>query len=401
MKKYFYQARDKNGKLVKGEVDASSESHAAKLIRKQGLIVIIIKPVSGNPLDLLKKFNERITTSDVTIFTRQLSIMVNAGLPITDALMIMKTQTKGQMQKVVINILTDIEEGESLSSAIAKYPDIFSPSYIALLKSGEAGGVMDEVLLRLTENLEKQGEFAGKVKGALVYPMILVVGMVIVAAVMVTFVIPKMMGMYTDMGAKLPLPTQILLGISGFAAKFWWLVLMVIGAGVYGFIGYRKTAAGKRKIDELILKIPIIGDLERQILLTDLTRSLSLMVGSGVSILDGLNITAGVMSNTVISDALLDAAKQVEKGFPIAYSFGRHPEAFPFILSQMLAIGEETGKTEEVLKKLSHIFEIESDEKVKNLTTAIEPAMMIILGVGVAFLFIAVIMPIYTITNSF
>jgi type II secretory pathway component PulF len=249
--------------------------------------------------------------------------------------------------------------------------------------------------------LEKQGEFAGKVKGALVYPMILVVGMVIVAAVMVTFVIPKMMGMYTDMGAKLPLPTQILLGISGFAAKFWWLVLMVIGAGVYGFIGYRKTAAGKRKIDELILKIPIIGDLERQILLTDLTRSLSLMVGSGVSILDGLNITAGVMSNTVISDALLDAAKQVEKGFPIAYSFGRHPEAFPFILSQMLAIGEETGKTEEVLKKLSHIFEIESDEKVKNLTTAIEPAMMIILGVGVAFLFIAVIMPIYTITNSF
>ena len=161
------------------------------------------------------------------------------------------------------------------------------------------------------------------------------------------------------------------------------------------------TPSGKKKIDELILKIPIIGDLQRQILLTDLTRSLSLMVGSGVSILDGLNITAAVVNNSVISDALFDAAKQVEKGFPIAYSFGRHPEAFPFILSQMLAIGEETGKTEDVLKKISHIFELESDEKVKNLTTAIEPIMMIFLGIGVAFLFIAVIMPIYSITNSF
>ena len=150
-----------------------------------------------------------------------------------------------------------------------------------------------------------------------------------------------------------------------------------------------------------MLKIPIIGSLQRQALLTNLTSTLSLMVGSGVSILDGLNITAGVISNTVISDALKDAAIQVEKGFPVAYSFGRHPEAFPFILSQMLAIGEETGKTEEILKKLSHIFEVESDEKVKNLTVAIEPIMMIILGVGVAFLFLAVIMPIYSITNQF
>lgn len=401
MKKYIYQARDRTGKLVKGEVDASSESHAAKLIRKQGLIVITIKSATGSPLDLLKKFNERITIADVTVFTRQLSIMINAGLPITDTLMIIRTQTKGQMQKVVTNVLTDIEEGESLSSAIAKYPDIFSPSYIALLKSGEAGGVMDEVLARLTENLEKQGEFTSKVKGALTYPAILVVGMVIVAAVMVTFVIPKMMGMYIDMGAKLPLPTRILLGISGFATKFWPLVLLAVAGLIYAYIGYKKTPSGKKKIDEFILKIPIIGDLQRQILLTDLTRSLSLMVGSGVSILDGLNITAGIMSNSVISDALLDAAKQVEKGFPIAYSFGRHPEAFPFILSQMLAIGEETGKTEDVLKKISHIFELESDEKVKNLTTAIEPIMMIFLGVGVAFLFIAVIMPIYSITNSF
>ena len=401
MKRFSYRAKDKDGRLVKGEVDASNESQAAKLVRKQGLVVISIKPVNQNPFDLLKKINERITTSDVVVFTRQLSIMVNAGLPITEALMIIRTQSKGQMQKVATSILTDIEEGGSLSSAISKYPEVFSPTYIALVKSGEAGGVMDEVLARLTENLEKQGEFTSKIKGALTYPVIVVVAMVLVAVVMIIFVIPKMMAMYADFGAALPLPTRILLGISDFATKFWPFIFVLIGGLFYGFILYRKTIPGKRKIDELMLKIPIIGPLERQTLLTDLTRTLSLMVGSGVSILDSLNITAGVVSNTVMSDALHDVAAQVEKGFPIAYSFGRHPEAFPFILTQMLDIGEETGQTEEVLKKLSHIFELESDEKVKGLTTAIEPIMMMILGVGVAFLFIAVIMPIYSITNQF
>ncbi|OGM57295.1 hypothetical protein A3E46_02780 [Candidatus Woesebacteria bacterium RIFCSPHIGHO2_12_FULL_46_16] len=401
MKRFIYKAKDRAGQLVTGEVEASTVSVAVKLVRQRGLVVISIKPASESLVTLIGKFRERITLSDVSTFTRQLATMVNAGLPITEALLILRSQSKGAMQKVVAQILTDIEGGESLSSAVSKHPKVFNPTYIALVKSGEVGGVMDEVLARLADNLERQQEFKGKVKGALIYPAIIVVGMFVVALIMMIFVIPRLTSLYGDFNAKLPIATKILIGISTFFIKAWPLILIVVFGGFYAYQAFRKTPAGRKRTDELMFKIPIIGDLQRQVILTELTRTLSLMVGSGVSILEGLNITAGVVGNTVISDALKDAAKQVEKGFPIAYSFSKHPEAFPFILSQMVAVGEETGKMEEVLQKVSHVFEVESDQKVKGLTSAVEPLVMILLGLGVGFLVIAIILPIYNLTSQF
>lgn len=401
MKRFNYKAKDKTGKLVTGEVEAASLEHAAKLVHAKGLVVISIKPKIDSPLSLIKSFREKITPGDISTFTRQFSTMINAGLPITEALLILRSQSKGSMQKIVAQILADVEAGESLSTALSRHPKIFSKTYMALVKSGEVGGVMDEVLLRLSDNLEKEQEFKGKVKGALIYPAIIVIGMVVVGFVLMIFVIPRLTSLYGEFGATLPLPTRILMGISGFVTKFWLVFLALLGFGVYGYGLYRKTPAGRRKTDELMFKIPIMGDLQRQVVLTELTRTLSLMVGAGVSILEALNITSEVVSNVTISEALKDAAKQVEKGFPIAYSFGRHPEAFPFILSQMIAVGEETGKMEEVLGKISHIFEVESDQRVKTLTSAIEPVVMIILGLGVGFLVIAVILPIYNLTSQF
>jgi type IV pilus assembly protein PilC len=327
--------------------------------------------------------------------------MVNAGLPITEALVILRSQAKGSMQKMAAQVLADVEGGESLSVALSRHPKVFSPTYIALVKSGEVGGVMDEVLVRLADNLEKQQEFRGRVKGALIYPAIIIVGMIIVGFIMMIFVIPRLTSLYSEFNAELPTPTKILIGLSNFVIHFWPLFLILFGAGFYGFSLYRKTPQGRRKTDELIFKIPIFGDLQRQIILTELTQTLSLMVGAGVSILEGLNITAGVVGNRVIADALRDTAKQVEKGFPVAFSFAKHPEAFPFILSQMVAVGEETGKMDEVLTKVSHIFEIESDQKVKALTAAIEPIVMVVLGLGVGFLVIAIILPIYNLTSQF
>jgi type IV pilus assembly protein PilC len=327
--------------------------------------------------------------------------MINAGLPITEALLILRSQSKGSMQKIVAQLMADIEAGESFSNSLSRHPKIFSRTYIALVKSGEVGGVLDAVLLRLADDLEKQQEFGSKVKGALIYPIIIVVGMVIVSFVMMIFVIPRLLSMYKDFNATLPLPTLILIGISNFFINFWYIVLILGGIGFYAFNLYKATPEGRRKVDALIFKIPIFGDLQRQIILTELTRTLALMVASGVAILEALNITAEVVGNTIISDALKDAAKQVERGFPIAFSFARHPEAFPFILSQMVAVGEETGKMDEVLTKISHIFEVESDEKVKGLTAAIEPVVMVVLGLGVGFLVIAVILPIYNLTNQF
>lgn len=403
MRRFNFKARDKNGKLVSGLVEANDEGHAASLVREKELILLSLSAQRMDNLTLfIKNLRNRIKDDDISTFTRQLSTMVNAGLPITESLVILKNQAKSPaMRDMLSQILADVQEGQSLSSAISKYSNVFSPTYVALLRAGETGGVLDNVLARLSDNMEKQVEFRGKVKGALIYPVIVVIGMAVVAAIMMIFVIPKMLSLYSEFGADLPGPTKILMSVSGFFAKFWWLIL---GASVFAinlFINYRKTKSGKRKTDELILKIPIFGDLQRQIALTELTRTLSLLVGAGVSILEALGILSQISGNAVIGDALEDSAKQVEKGFPLAYAFSKHPEAFPYILSQMVSVGEETGKMSEVLAKVSHVFEVESDQKVKALTSAIEPLVMVLLGVGVGFLVIAVILPIYNLTSQF
>jgi type IV pilus assembly protein PilC len=403
MMRFNFKAKDKKGRLVAGLVEASDEKHAASLVREKELILLSLSPQRKDNLSvIINKFKNRIKEDDVSTFTRQLATMVNAGLPITESLLILKNQARGAALKEMLSqILADVQEGQSLSSAIGKYPNVFSPTYIALLRAGEAGGVLDNVLARLSDNMEKQVEFKGKVKGALIYPVIVVIGMVLVAAIMMIFVIPKMLSLYSEFGAQLPGPTRILMAVSGFFAKFWWLILVITAFGVNFLITYRKTKTGRRRIDELILKIPIFGDLQRQVALTELTRTLSLLVGAGVSILEALGILSQISGNAVIGDALEDSASQVEKGFPLAYAFSKHPEAFPYILSQMVAVGEETGKISEVLAKVSHIFEVESDQKVKALTSAIEPIVMVILGVGVGFLVIAVILPIYNLTSQF
>jgi len=400
--RYRYKAKDQSGQPITGEVEAPTTEVAAKLIRQKGLFPISIVILRDSPFAFISKIRSRISYGDTAVFTRQLATMVNAGLPLTEALLILRTQAKPALQKVVAQILADVEAGQSLSASMSKHPDIFSSSYVALVHSGEVGGVLDDVMVRLADNMEKEQEFRGKVKGALIYPAIIVVGMVGVGLIMMIFVIPKLLSLYSEFGAKIQLPfaTRVLIGISGVLTKFWPIFLILVIGGIYGFQAYRKTPVGRRKIDELLLKIPIFGELQRQVILTELTRSLSLMVGSGVSILESLTISSDVVGNMVMADALRDSARQVEKGFPVAFAFAKHPEAFPYLLSQMIAVGEETGKMDEVLRKVSHVFEVESDQRVKTLTASIEPIVMIFLGIGVGFLVIAVILPIYNLTTQ-
>lgn len=401
MKKYTYKAKDAKGQTVTGEVEASTASYAAKLVRERNLVVISIRESTGGILSYFTRSRSNISPRDVSTFTRQLSTMINAGLPITEALSILRTQTKANFQPIIGQILADVEGGESLSAAFGRHPSVFSATYIALIKSGETGGVLDKILARLADDLEKQQELQGKIKGALIYPTIIVIGMVIVAFVMMVFVIPKLTSLYSQFGATLPLPTQILIGISNVAVAIWPVIIVLGLAGFWGYQQFYKTPFGRRKIDELKFQIPVFGPLQKEIYLTDLSRTLALMVGAGVSLLEGLAVTAGVVDNVVISDALKDVAKQIEKGFPMAYSFAQHPEAFPYLFSQMVAVGEETGKMEEVLLKVSRVMEVESDEKVKGLTSAIEPLVMIVLGLGVGFLVVSIILPIYNLTSQF
>ncbi len=400
MKKYVYRARDKAGNLVTGDVEAPNESAAAKLLRDRGYIVVSIRPSMNGLKHLFSSFSSRVSYGDIVAFTRQLATMVNAGLPITESFSILRLQAKPSFQPIIQQILADIEGGQSLSSAIKRHPRVFSPSYIALVRAGETGGVLDKVLARLADNLERTQEFRGKVKGALIYPMIIVIGMIGVSIIMIVFVIPKLTALYSQFGAELPLSTKILTGISDFVISFWYIVVAALGIGGWAFYMWSKTDFGKHKLAEFMFKVPIVGDLQKQIILTELTRTLSLMVASGVPILEGLAVSSDVVTNVIISDAVKDVSHQIEKGFPIAFSFAKHPDAFPYILSQMVAVGEETGKMDEVLSKISHVFEVESEQKVKALTSAIEPIIMIFLGLGVAFLVIAVVLPIYKLTTT-
>jgi len=229
MKRFKYKAKNAKGELISGEVEASTIEHAAKLVRNQDLVVITLTPKRELPLNISKSFANRVTSGDVTSVTRQLATMINAGLPVTEALLILRSQSKGSMQKIVGQILSDVEEGESLSSAMSKHPQAFSKTFIALIKSGEIGGVMDEVLVRLADDLEKQQEFRGKVKGALIYPVIIVFGMIAVAFVMIVFVIPRLVTIYDQFEVDLPITTKILIAISNFMVRFWPLV--ILGSG--------------------------------------------------------------------------------------------------------------------------------------------------------------------------
>ncbi len=348
---------------------------------------------------ILKKSVFRVTLTDISTFTRQLSTMINAGLPLTEALVLLKSQGKPALAEATEGILRDVEGGLSLAGALEQHPKIFSPVYVSLVKAGESAGVLDNILNRMADNLETQREFQAKIKGAMIYPIIIIVGMLLVATIMMIFVIPKLLGLYKEFDAKLPLPTQILISISDLSVRFWWVVLLALVGLVYIYKKFSSSKAGKRKIDELKFKLPVAGKLLNQTILAEFTRTLGLLVGAGVPITEALEISAKTANNLVIEEGIFLANEQVEKGVPLSTAIAKN-EIFPPIVSQMLSVGEETGKLDEVLSKVSKYFQSESEESLKGLTTAIEPLIMILLGVGVGFLIIAIILPIYNLTSQ-
>ncbi len=401
MERFHYRATSKQHKKVKGEIEAVSQIQAISILRSKGLFIIDLEKIEVMPnwMKWLKSW-QKVKNDDVVHFTRQLATMITAGLPLTTALSILKYQSNLTMAKMVDQILKDIEGGESFYKALCKHPKAFNPVFLALVQSGEAAGVLEKVLKRLADNLEKQAEFRGKTKNALIYPAIITVAMIAVAIIMMVFVIPKLTAMYADFGAELPTMTKILINVSNFMVKTWYLLLFGLLIGGYSFSQWKKTVKGKEIYDAKMLKLPIIGKLKTKIILTEITRTLALLVESGVSIIEALNIVSGAADNETFSKSIKQAAKEVERGIPLAAAIGQF-EHFPPIVAQMLAVGEETGKVDEVMMNVSNYFETESEAAIKGLTTAIEPLMMIILGIGVGFLVIAIILPIYNLTSQF
>lgn len=395
---FSYTAKNQHGENVKGKVEAQNKSQAAGILMSRNLLVVNIVPL-GDSLFISKILN-KVKHEDLVNFTRQLSTMIDAGLPLATGLNILKEQNNPAMAEVVSTLLREVESGSSFAKALEKQPDVFDRIFVQLVKAGELGGVLDKVLDKLAENLEKDKEFRAKTKGAMIYPAIVFIAMLVVGFVMMVFVIPKLTDMYSDFGAELPLPTLILMSIANFMSKFWWLILMIVGGVVAGLRSWNKTQVGQRRIDEFLFKIPIIGDLRKKIILTSFSRTLSLLLSSGVPLLNGLLIVSESMDSILYREAMLGITKKVEKGVSLARAVAVF-DLFPSILHQMMSVGEETGKIDEVLLKLSKYFEAESEQAVKNLTAAMEPLIMVVLGIGVGAMVIAIIMPIYSLTSQF
>lgn len=400
MQKFEYKAKDRAGKDADGIVEALSIQSAARLLQEQSFVIISLKPQVDPFLGAISSLMNQVEFNDVAIFTRQFSTMITSGLPITDALVIARSQCKPAMKPVVNQILSDVEGGTSLAVALEKYPKVFSSVYISLIRAGEEGGILDQVLGRLADNMEKQKEFRSKVKGVLIYPAIVILGIVIVAIIMMIFVVPKLTNLYSQFSTELPLPTRVLIAMSTFMVNYWWLIVIFLAGFAYWFIYFKNTELGRKKIDEIKLKIPIYNALQQDIIITEMARTLGLLVGAGVPILEGLKIISGVVGNKVYSEAIARCSEKVEKGFSLAYSFSEESEIFPPMLYQMMSVGEETGKIDEAMLKVSNIFEQESDQKVKTLSATIEPIVMVILGAGVGLLVIAIILPIYNLTSQ-
>lgn len=397
---FFYYKAVKENKIVKGKVEANTEYDALEYLRKSNLFPIQVKSGSSND-SLLSSIFGNIGFNDVVDLTRQLAIMLNAGLTLIDCIDILKKQTtKPQLLKIINEIDKEIRGGKTFSSALQKYPNHFSNLYISLVKSGEASGKLSEILLKLAENLEKQREFQGKIKGALIYPIIVIIGMLGVMFVMVTFVVPKLLDLYKDFNLELPLTTQILITISSFSSKFWPFIIGGTIGAVILIRTYLKTPHGKYESDKLVLKIPVFSGIIKMSVLVDLTRTLSMLIASGISILDGLNIVIETTDNMVFQKAFQSIYRQVEKGVSIGQAM-TNEGIFPPILVQMTTVGEQTGHLDETLSRISHYFEMESELAVKTMTTLIEPLILVVLGVGVGFLVMSVITPIYSLTNSF
>jgi len=395
-----YKAVTKENKIVRGLLEAKDTDEAVRYLRGKELIPITVSSESRNEMAKYFPFLNKVKQSDLILFTRQLSSMLNSGLTLIKSLEILREQINSQtMNEIIGGIIADIEEGKTLSSAISRYPDIFSPIYVSIIKSAESSGLLDRALSHLADNLEKQAKLRNTIRSALTYPTIVVILMFVVVFIMMTVVIPQLSGLYENLNVELPLPTKIIMKLSDFMTVSWPLIIVIVGLAVFLFRRWHKTDAGKLVIDNLILKAPIFGNLSKKVILTEFSRTFSLLVGSGTLVVDSLMQTADTLGNIHYKNAIIVIAKKVENGVSVGDALSSY-SLFPPLLTQLVKIGEETGKLDETLLKASEYFESEADQSVKMLTTSLEPIIMVTLGAGVAFLLVSVITPIYSLISS-
>jgi type IV pilus assembly protein PilC len=398
MPTFTYTARALNGDLKTSNIDAPNRDEVVTQLRRQRLTVVKIDEAKEVKK---KKAGGKITMRDVVIFTRQFSTMINAGLPLVQALDILAKQSENPALKdVTLAVVFDVESGHTVADALRKHPKAFTDLYVNMVAAGEAGGILDTILMRLATFMEKNDALVRKVKGAMIYPGVISTVAFIAISVLLIFVIPVFKKMFGDVGLALPLPTRVVIAMSNFLRGIGGVVTLVTGfVGVYFTKKYYATNSGKLVIDKLMLKAPVLGDVLRKSAVSRFTRTLGTLIGSGVSILDGLEITAKTAGNRVISDAIMESRTSIAGGETIAAPLQKSA-VFPPMVISMIAVGEQTGGLDEMLSKIADFYDEEVDAAVSNLLSLMEPVMIVFLGVVVGGMVVAMYLPIFDMINA-
>ena len=390
MPTFTYTARQVSGELKSATIDAQSKDDAMAMLRRQRLNVVKIDEAVAK-----KKMGGRVTMRDIVIFTRQFSTMINAGLPLVQALDILAKQSENpSLKEVTKAVVFDVESGNTVADALGKHPKAFSELYVNMVAAGEAGGILDTILMRLAGFMEKNDALVRKVKGAMIYPGVIMSVAAIAIIVLLVFVIPVFESMFGSAGLQLPMPTRIVIGASRGLKSYWWLFGAVIFGLQYVFRKYYATDAGKLVIDRLMLKAPILGDVLRKTAVSRFTRTLGTLISSGVSILDGLEITAKTSGNRVIQDAIMSSRASIAGGDTISAPLAKS-KVFPAMVISMIAVGEQTGGLDEMLSKIADFYDEEVDAAVSGLLSLMEPVMIVFLGVVVGGMVVAMYLPIF------
>ncbi len=402
MATFQYKARDKQGRLITAVADADDVRTLARNLREKGLFIAEIKePGRGLQSDIkIPGMDPQPNLKDLAVFSRQLATMLNAGLPIVQALAILERQTeKKKFQEIIKDVRNEVEGGASFSEALSKHK-LFNRLFINLVRAGETSGTLDAILDRLANFLEKDLELRGKIRSALTYPVIVFVFAIGVTYFLLTTIVPQFAGILTSLGSELPLLTRLLIAVSNFLQHATLFIVILIVAAYFGYRAYYRTERGRRVIDGLKLRMPVFGNLVKKSSLARFSRTFGLLLTSGVNIVESLDITKGTAGNSVVEDILEQTKVAIQSGEPVNTTLQAHPQVFPPMVGSMIAIGEETGALDTMLQKIADFYEREVDEAVSSLTAAIEPFMIIFLGAVVGLIVAGMFLPLFKIIGT-
>ena len=398
MNTYKYSAKDKKGSSVNGVIQAASEAEVADILHKKEMVVFSVEFAKVSTANL-KLTDKKVKLDDLVIFSRQLATMIDAGIPLVNALGILAEQIENDsLRNIIGNVRQDIEGGMSFWDALAKHPLVFSDLFVNMVKAGEASGMLNEILDRLATFMEKQAALNRKIISSLVYPAVVVSMAIIITSVLLIKVVPTFKGIFDSLGGTLPMPTQVLIFASDLLRKYFLFLVLSLGVGIYLFKRYLKTQKGRYSFDRLTLKAPVFGPLLRKLAVAKFSRTFSTLVKSGVSILSALEIVSKTSGNKVVEEAVVNCSKSVRDGEPISRPLAKSG-VFPPMVTRMISVGEQTGQLEKMLSKIADFYDNQVDAAAGALTSLIEPLVIAFLGIVIGGIVIALFLPIFKISQ--